>query len=152
MSGRIERRTLQASTTPRWLRPRLTRDQQRATAIIVYQKLLDIDQGVATVETLWDMARDAFTWSRVAELLGTGHAEMLAYLELVTRTIEHYGRTGRVEFASSRDAALARLGAAWMEDLAGITDRETAVAAAAWSEACVDVLCAAQAKQDQRAA
>lgn len=152
MSGRIERRTLQASAIPRWLRPKLTRDQRRATGLILYQKLADVHQGVATVDTLWDMVRDAFTWSRTAELLGAGHAEMLAYLELVTRLVERYGATGRVEFASQAEDELARLAAAWMEDLAEITDRDTAVAAAQWSEASVDALCAAQAEPQRQAA
>lgn len=152
MSGRIERRSMQAPAVPRWLRPKLRRDQQRDTAIIVYQKLADLHQGVATVETLWDMARDAFTFSCVAELLGAGHEEMLAYLELITRLIERYGATGRVEFTSQAEDELARLAARWMEDLAEITDRDTAVAATMWSEACVDALCAAQAKQDRKAA
>jgi len=132
--------TARQHTVPRWLRPRLTRDQQRATAIIVLQKLADLHVGAATIDTLWDMTRDAFTWSRVAELLGAGHAEMLAYLELVTGMVEHYGATGRVEFSTPAQDQLARLAAAWMEDLAAITDRETAVTAANWSEAMVDSL------------
>ncbi len=152
MSGRIERRTLQAPALPRWLRPKLTRDQRLATGLILYQKLADVQQGVATVDTLWDMVRDAFTWSRTAELLGSGHEEMLAYLELVERMVERYGATGRVEFTSQAEDGLARLAAAWMEDLAEITDRDTAVAAAQWSEACVDALCAAQATPDRKAA
>lgn len=150
--SRPERRTLQAPALPRWLRPKLTRDQQRATAIIVLQKLADIHTGVATIDTLWDMTRDAFTWSRVAEKLGAGHEEMLAYLELVTRLVEHYGRTSRVEFASRMQDDEARLAAAWMEDLAALVDRDTAVEAAHWSEACVDSLISAQVQQHKRAA
>ena len=152
MSSRIERRTLQVPHIPRWWQPKLTLDQRRATALIVYQKLADMHHGVATVETLWDMVRDAFTWSRAAELLGAGHVEMLAYLELVTRMVEHYGATSRVEFTSKAEDDLARTAAAWMEDLAEITDRDTAVAAAAWSEAMVDALCAAQTKPCKQAA
>jgi hypothetical protein len=135
--SRIERH---AVTMPRWALPKLGADQRRDLAMVQLEKLADIHEGLASAETLWDMVRDAFTWARVAELLHAGEAEMAAHLELVTRMVEHYGKTGRVEFTSTAQDQAARLACAWMEDLALIVDRGTALAAARWSEERVDAL------------
>lgn len=132
--SRITHRTITAPSMPRWLRPRLTKAARQQLAVIQLQKLLDMDHGQADASTLLDMARDAFTWSRVADLLGAGQDEMRVALETTTRLIEHYGRTGRAEWPSRVLADAARLACAYYEDLAEIVDHETAKAAAEWSE------------------
>lgn len=132
--SRIVHRTLTAPAMPRWLRPRLTKAARQQLALIQLQKLRDMDHGQADAGTLLDMARDAFTWSRVAEVLGAGQEHMAVALETVTRLIEHYGRTGRAEWPSTTLADAARLACAYYEDLAELADLETAKAAAAWSE------------------
>jgi hypothetical protein len=134
------RRKLQAATVPRWLRPKLTRDQVRDMAIIQLHTLADLQTGQATEATLWDLVRNALTWSKVAELLDVGQHEMADNLELVRQLIDRYGATGCVGFASRAQDEAARLAAAYMEDLAAIVDRDTALIAAAWSEAYVDQL------------
>ena len=132
--SRIVRRTVTAPAVPRWLRPRLSKAVRLQVAIIQLQKLRDIDTGVADETTLLDMARDAFTWSRVAETLGSGREEMAMALETTTRLIEHFGRTGRAEWPCRAIAQAARLAAAYYEDLAELVDHETAKAATEWSE------------------
>ena len=132
--SRIVHRTITAPALPRWARPKLSKEARLQLAIIQLQKLRDMDLGQADATTLLDMARDAFTWSRVAEVLGNGRAEMAAALETATRLIEHYGQTGRAEWPGTTLADAARLAAAYYEDLAEIVDHETAKAAALWSE------------------
>lgn len=132
--SRIVHRTVTAPAIPRWLRPRLSKAMRQQIAIIQLQKLLDMDTGAADLATLLDMARDAFTWSRVAESLGAGQEEMRMALETTTRLIEHYGRTDRVEWPSTAVADAARLACAYYEDLAELVDHATAKAAVAWSE------------------
>jgi len=134
---KVERRTVKAPAIPAWLKPKLTRDQRRDIAIVSLQSLRDVDQGVATEETLWNLVRDALTWSRAAELLGAGLVEMRTHLDHITTMVRHFGATGRVEFTSSSQAAAVRLGLAYMEDIAGLVDRESAIAAALYSERAV---------------
>lgn len=138
--SKIERRVVTAKVL-RQLRPRLTATQRRLMAIIQLQKLADLHDGVATEATLWDLARDAFTWSYVAHQLDAGVEEMTTHLEIVTRMVEHFGHTGRVEFTSRAQDLAVRLGCAYMEDLAELTDLETAIAAMHFSEAQVNTMC-----------
>ena len=118
---------------PRGLRPRF--DAARLTAIgIAHLSTLDeIAHGTSTVQTLWDMAEAAFTWNRVAEVLGTGVPEIAPQLELAARVIERFGKTGRVVFTGP-EYQLAKSGVDVMEALASITDVATAEEAAHWSD------------------
>jgi hypothetical protein len=136
---------------PRWARPKLAADQRRDLAIIQLQKLADLDAGLATEATLWDLVRDALTWKHTAELLNVGQAEMATALQLVQQLVEHYGRTGRVEWIEPAHTAALRLAVAWFEDLAQLVDRDTAVQAAAMSEVMVERL-RIEPAQDRRAA
>jgi hypothetical protein len=74
-----------------------------------------------------------FTWCKVAELLQIGVEEMTAQLELATRVVERYGRTGRIGF-SGPEYQVAKLGVMVMDALAEAVDVDTAKIAAAWSE------------------
>jgi hypothetical protein len=90
---------------------------------------------------LWSFAGGVFTWSRVAELLQAGEPEMLEQLQVCERLIERYHRTGRVAF-DGPDYQAAKRGVDVMDQLAELADRPTAIAAAEWSEAKVNQLCA----------
>jgi hypothetical protein len=81
------------------------------------------------------------TWSRAAELLGQGVPEMQAQLELATRVVERYGRTGRIGFSGVEYQA-ATFGVDVMDALASVVDQVTATAAAEWGELQVNKLAA----------
>lgn len=105
-----------------------------ATIGIAHLSTLDeIARGRATAQTLWDMAEAAFTWSRVAEVLGEGVPEMAPQLELAAHVIERYGRTGRIVFTGP-EYTLAKAGVDVMDALAARTDVATATQAAIWSD------------------
>ena len=118
---------------PPGLRPKLRRDQLRDLALCHLEALDSIARGDATSATLWDFAGAALTWSKAAELMGIGEAEMTAQLELALSLIERYKRTGRVLF-TGREYQDAKDGVAVMEQLAEIVDHPRAVIAAEWSE------------------
>jgi hypothetical protein len=129
---------------PRGLRPRLQSEQVTELGVCHMATLDDIARGRGTEQTLWDMVGAAFTWSFVAEKLQAGVPEMAAQLELATRVVERYGRTGRVGF-SGTEYQVAKRGIDVMDQLAEMVDRPTAVAAAEWSEARVQALADANA-------
>ena len=118
---------------PPGLRPRLRRDQLRDLALCHLEALDSIARGDAKSATLWDFAGAALTWSKAAELMGIGEAEMTAQLELALSLIERYRRTGRVAFSGPEYQA-AKDGVAVMDQLAEIVDHPRAVIAAEWSE------------------
>jgi len=118
---------------PPGLRPKLRRDQLRDLALCHLEALDSIARGDAKSSTLWDFAGAALTWSKAAELMRIGEAEMTAQLELALSLIERYRRTGRVLFTGS-EYQDAKAGVAVMDELAEIVDRPRAVIAAEWSE------------------
>jgi hypothetical protein len=126
---------------PRWLRPRLASDQLRDLELVHLVNLDAIARGDADEQTLWQVVGGVFTWSRVADLLRLGSDDMRAQLELATRLVERYGRTGRIVFTGP-EYQLAKRGVDVMDELARRVDRPTAVAAAEWSEARVNALSA----------
>jgi len=95
--------------------------------------LNQIAHGEATAQTLWDFVANALTWSRVADLMELGQAEMGAQLQLALRLIERWKRTGRVGF-SGEDYQLAKHGVDVMDELARQVDQGTAHDAAVWTE------------------
>jgi hypothetical protein len=137
-------------SVPRWLRPRLASDQVRDLELVHLVNLDAIARGEGTEELLWQVVGGTLTWSRVAERLGRGVPEMREQLDLVTRLVQRYGRTGRVAFTGP-DYQLAKAGVDVMNQLAQIVDRPTAMEAAAWSEARVNAMAAEQ-PQHQHAA
>ena len=136
---------------PRGLRPKLAREQVTELGVCHMATLDDIAKGRGTEKTLWDMVGAVFTWSRVAERLQAGVPEMAPQLELATRLVERYGRTGLVVFRGV-EYQLAKLGIDVMDQLAEIVDKPTAQAAADWSEASVQALADANAVRLERAA
>jgi hypothetical protein len=126
---------------PRGLRPKLTHGQVTELALAHITNLDLISKGQADEEVLWQMVAGVLTWSRVAELLDMGVAEMAPQLELATRVVERYGRTGKVGF-SGTEYQVAKLGVEVMDALAEVVDQPTASAAADWSEEQVNLLAA----------
>lgn len=118
---------------PRGMRPRLSADQQRDLGIVHLEILDALAKGQADHDTLWNWAGGVFTWSRIAERLRVGIPEMTEQLKLVASVIERFGRTGRALFVGP-EYQLAKLGVGYMDDLAEIVDRHTAIQAAHWSE------------------
>jgi hypothetical protein len=129
---RCHRRVLPA-LPPRGLRRKLRPDQVTDLALAHLTNLDLISKGEADEEVLWQMVGGVLTWSRAAELLGQGVPEMQAQLELATRVVERYGRTGRVGFTGVEYQA-AKLGVDVMDALASAVDEPTALAAAEWGE------------------
>jgi hypothetical protein len=128
---------------PRGLRPKLDRGQLTDLALAHIANLDALARGSADSTTLWNAVEAAFTWSRVAQLLGAGEAEMAEQLVLLERVLERYQRTGKAGF-SGPEYVLAKQGVDIMDELAEMVDTPTAIAACAWSEARVDALVAAQ--------
>lgn len=124
---------------PRGLRPRLSPDQVRDLGLAHVVNLDAIARGEADEAILWQWVGGILTWSRVAELLQAGAPEMHEQLDLATRVIGRYGRTGRVGF-SGPDYQSARDGVQVMDSLAEIVDVPTALAAADWAERKVNEL------------
>lgn len=127
---------------PPGLRPKLRRDQLRDLALCHLETLDAIARGDATSATLWQVAEAALAWSRVAELMRIGEAEMTAQLNLVLSLFERYQRTGRVAFSGPEYQA-AKDGVAVMDELAERTDRATALAACEWADRRVVAMMAA---------
>lgn len=118
---------------PRGLRPKLARDQVTDLAHVHIGNLDDMAHGRGTVDLLWQVTGGVLTWSRVAQLLGRGEAEMSEQLDTMTSVIQRWQRTGLVRF-SGPEYQLAKYGVAVMDQLAELVDKPTAVAAAIWSE------------------
>ena len=126
---------------PPGLRPKLRRDQLRDLSLCHLETLDAIAKGDAKSATLWDFAGAALTWSKAAELMQIGEAEMTAQLELALSLIERYKRTGRVAFSGPEYQA-AKDGVAVMDELARIVDHPRAVIAAQWSEDRLQIIAA----------
>lgn len=137
MSRKRCKRKLVLPLPPRGLRQKLARDQLLDLGLVHAVNLDAIARGEADEAMLWDWAGGVLTWSKVAELLQLGVDEMSEQLELATRLVERYGRTGRVAF-SGPDYQLAKVGLDVMDLLAEHVDRHTASVAAEWSEARVN--------------
>lgn len=128
---------------PRGLRPKLDRGQLRDLALAHIANLDALARGQADHTTLWHAVEAAFTWSRVAQLMHVGEAEMAQQLAMLEQVLERYKRTGRVGL-SGPEYQIAKDGVEIMDQLAELVDQPTAIAAAAWSEAQVDRIVADQ--------
>jgi hypothetical protein len=137
-----------AALPPRGLRPRLDAGQLRDLALCHVVNLDAIATGTAPPAILWDIVGGSLMWHRTAVMLGTGVPEMALQLEVATRLVERYARTGVVRF-DGPDYQLAKIGLQVMDELATLVDRPTAVAAADWSE--LEVMRIAAAADAQRA-
>jgi len=119
---------------PKGLRPKLDGNQLTDLALAHLTNLDDIASGRADSSVMWQMVEGVLTWSRVADLLEVGQEEMRAQLEIATRVVERFGRTGKVGYSGVEYQA-AKLGVEVMDELAAMVDKPTAIAACAWSEA-----------------
>lgn len=136
---------------PRGLRPKLARDQVVDLSLAHNANLDTIARGGAGEEVLWQWVGGLFTWSRAADLLDLGQAEIEPQLVMAAAVIERYGRTGRVAFTGP-EYQLAKTGVLVMDALAERVDRATAIAAADWSENKVNELAAQCARREGQAA
>lgn len=119
---------------PRGMRPGLRADQVRDLGLCHHVHVDALASGDADEAVLWQWVGGVLTWSRVAGLTGHGVPEMRQVLEMTTSLVRRFGQTGRVvctgpELCAMRDAA------GYMDQLAGVVDRFTAIEAAEWSEA-----------------
>lgn len=94
----------------------------------------DMITGRATIETAWQMAGAALGWSKVAQSLGMGEAEMTRELTMINSVICRWERTGKVGF-SGPELQTARDSFDVLEQLAQAVDWATACAAVDWAEA-----------------
>lgn len=141
MSRKHRPRRVWVPLPPRGLRPKLAADQITDLALAHLTNLDLISKGQANEQELWQMVGGVFTWTKAAELLDLGVDEMRAQLELATRVVERYGRTGRIGF-SGVEYQLAKRGVDVMDALASAVDQVTAIAAAEWGEHQVNKLSA----------
>mgnify|MGYP006921294399 CR=1 FL=1 len=148
------RRRVVIPQPPPGLRPRLDAGQRLDLGLVHHQNVDAIEKGEGSETLLWQHVEGVLTWSRAADLLAArspDHApavdEMRAQLELATRLVERYGRSGRVLFAGGLEIQLARRGALVMDELAETVTRLEAIAAAEWSERQVEAMVAACARR-----
>lgn len=136
---------------PAGLRPKLSKPQLVALSTCNHVNLDAIATGKAQPSILWDFLGGVLMWHRAAELMGVGVAEMAPQLEVATRLVERYSRTGRVAF-DGPDYQLAKYGVMVMDELAKGLDYPTAQAAAEWAQAECDRMAAVAADQQRAAA
>lgn len=117
----------------RAFRHRLRTDQLRDLGLAHIQNLDAIATGQAEASMVWDYTSSVLCWWKVAQLLATGQPEMDEQVEVATRLVERYSRTGRVLF-DGPDLSTARRGVVVMDLLAELVDQTTAMTAAEWSE------------------
>ena len=151
MTRKRTRRQVITPMAPRGLRPKFSRPVLTSIALAHIETLDEIAKGNASEATLWHLAEAAFTWQRVAQVLGLGEQEMLLQLNLATAVVERYRDRGVIAFTGP-EYQVAKLGVQVMDTLAEQVDEPTAKAAAAWSNAKLDQLVAAARAQMRRAA
>lgn len=135
------RRTVQATTrVPRWLRPRLSRGQLLDLWVLHELLLGDLLDDTATEQSLWEHTAMVLTWSRAAELMDAGTAEIAPLVDLSATLIQRWRVTGRVQLQGPAERAVARWGTVVMDAIAEAADREIAGQAAMWSEQRMAVL------------
>jgi hypothetical protein len=125
---------LSAKVVPPAFRPRLTAEQRRDLVMVHHVNLDAIARGEGTVQLLWDWVGNLLAFSRMAHCMRLGEPEMNEQLELASRTIERFRRTGRVGW-DGPDYQLAKAGCEVMEQLADRVDQFTAEAAVVWAMA-----------------
>lgn len=151
MTRKRTRRQVITPMAPRGLRPKFSQPVLTSIALAHIETLDEIAKGNASEATLWHLAEAAFTWQRVAQVLGLGEEEMLQQLKLATAVVERYRDHGVIVFKGP-EYQIAKLGVAVMDELAEKVDEPTAKAAAAWSNAKLDQLVATARAQMRRAA
>ena len=141
MSRKHCRRRRIIPVPPRGLRPSLSHDQVMDLQLAHVINLDAIAHGTAEDSMIWDYIGQVLTWYRAAELLKRDTAEMHTQLQVATRLVERFGRTGRVLF-DGPDYQLAKQGLQVMDELARTVDELTAIAACEWAKAQCDRMAA----------
>lgn len=136
--------------TPRWLRPKLTKDQIDDIGLAHISNLDDISKGRADEQVLWDLVHCVMTWSMVASDMKLGIPEMVEQLNLTTDLVKRYERTGHILFTGP-EYTLARKGIAVMDTLAEKVDQHTASACNEAAMQTVNAMSAACALRRQNA-
>lgn len=126
---------------PRGLRPSLSHDQVMDLQLAHVINLDAIANGTAPDSIIWDYIGQVLTWYRAAELLKLDTTEMHTQLQVATRLVERFGRTGRVLF-TGQDYQLAKIGLQVMDALASTVDELTAIAACEWAKSQCDRMAA----------
>ncbi len=127
-------------------RAQATAERERATrpALLTQEQIEQLDAaheenaraliaGQATEELMWQWVGGVLTWSRVAQLLGLGEAEMDPQLELVPVVLNRWVETGLVQVLPSEHQVV-RDGVVIQSLLAKATTQVVASIAADWSE------------------
>lgn len=133
-SGRLHGAHKPASHIPRWLRPKLTAQSLRDLGLAHWTNLDALAIGQGNPEIMWQIGGGLLTWWRVATTIRQGDQDMTEQIDLFDRVVSHSLATGRVEWPTPEDYALARHGAAVMDVLAETVDAYTALQAAIWAE------------------
>lgn len=113
------------SATPRWLRPKMSREQIRDLGLAHVTNVDVIFKGKADEGILWDLVHCVHVWTVVASEMGLGVPEMAEQVDLVTRLIKRYGDTGHICF-DANDYETAKTGICVMDALAEKADQYTA--------------------------
>ena len=119
---------------PPGLRIKLSHDQVMDLQLAHVINLDAIAHGTAEDRMIWDYIGQVLTWYRAAELLKRDTSEMHTQLQVATRLVERFGRTGRVLF-DGPDYQLAKRGLQIMDELARTVDELTATFACIWAKA-----------------
>ena len=126
---------------PRAFRRPLDASQRQQLEMCHLVNLDAIATGLAEPGILWDWVGSVLVWLRVAQRLQAGELEMAGQLDVATRMVERYGRTGRVR-CDGPDYQMAKIGAMVMQQLADMVDQPTAAEACDRSEAEVNRMAA----------
>lgn len=124
---------------PPGLRAKLAQGQLRDLSLCHVATLDAIAKGEADEISMWGWVGSCMTWARAADLIKTGQEEMGVQLDLAQNVIKRFRMTGRVLFTGP-EYQTAKLGVGFMDDLAAIVDRPTAMAASDWAEHLVNVI------------
>lgn len=119
--------------------------RSRPPAYLSQQQIEQLDQaheenarallsGQATEEQLWHWVGGVLTWSRAAQLMELGEAEMDPQLELLTAVLNRWSETGCIQILPAEHQVVLD-GVVIQSLLAKATTQAAAALAADWSEA-----------------
>lgn len=140
-------RKVWAKSPPPGLKPKLTRSQVIDLGLAHWANVETISSGKGTPEILYQHMAGLFTWLYVATLLAVKQPDIYADAKQAMEAAvtackdmaDRYRRTGRVGF-SGPEYLMAKEACEWADALAEVTDRETAIIAAEYSERTIDRL------------
>lgn len=127
-----------AALPPPGMRGRITQAQRDSLTLISGTIVDAIARETATLANLNDWAHNSIVWSKVAQLIDGGHAEMSAVMHLAAELVNRYQATGRIHFATDEELALARSSVGWEQDLVDLADPYTLHKAGVWAKVFLD--------------